>query len=238
MSTVLQEAISAYNLPLTLLLGLIGLYWLISLIGLMDFDALDGVLGTDSDGHGQGHDAGDGDHGDGDDGHGQGFFAGLMKVMGATDAPIMFVITLYSLLLWSGNMLGNIYLNGSRSGSVATGILAGSLVGAFVLTRLLVRPLRPLMKLIRDTEARVPLVGLTGTVRSLTLTETDGQVEVLRDGAPILLHARIAPGREPLPRGAEVLIVARIEGAGDRDVYTVRPLGLPGERMPSDTVHS
>lgn len=244
MATVLQEAISAYNLPLTLLLGLIGLYWLTSLIGLMDFDALDGVLGLDSDGGG---DAGgveaqssDSAHGNGDEGghekgddegHGHGFMGTLMHVLGATDAPVMFVITLFSLLLWGANMLGNIYLNDMRSGTFATGILGASLAGAFVLTRVLVRPLRPLMRLLRDTEKRAPIEGLTGTVRSLSVGESEGQVEVLRDGAPILLHARISPGREPLPRGMEVLVVAEIETG--KGIYTVRPLDkTPPNQIP------
>ena len=41
MHAVLEEAISAHSLPLTILLGLVALYWIASLIGLMDFDALE-----------------------------------------------------------------------------------------------------------------------------------------------------------------------------------------------------
>ena len=41
MQEVIQEAISAYNLPLTIVLGLVAVYWLISLAGVMEFDALD-----------------------------------------------------------------------------------------------------------------------------------------------------------------------------------------------------
>lgn len=226
MEIVLQEAISAHSLPLTILLGLIGIYWLLSLIGLMDFDALDGAIGTDShhtdavgEGDGHGHDQGDD--------HSPGFFGSLMKVLGATDAPVMFVITLFTLLLWAANLLGNIYLNAGDSGTLATGIFGGSIAVAFIMTRLLVRPLRPLMKLIRDTENRVPLVGLSGTVRSLTVTDAGGQIEVLRDGAPILLQARVAPGREPLSRGTEVLVV--LEDESRPGTFLVRPLALAGE---------
>ncbi|MCB1093055.1 MAG: hypothetical protein KDL87_16070 [Verrucomicrobiae bacterium] len=235
MHAVLQEAISAYSLPLTIIVGVIGLYWLVALIGVMDFDALDGALGLDGDAgggevdvdagaDGDGMDA-DGDGGDhGDHSGGPGFLSSVLKVMGATDAPLMFVMTVFSLVLWGANVLGNIYFNAGRSSSLATLILVAALVGAFVMTRVLVRPLRPLMRLMRDTEKRIPIVGLTGKVRSLSITEKGGQVEVLRDGATILLHARVAEGRDPLPRGTEVLVVLQDED--EKGAYLVRPLSI------------
>ena len=237
MHAVLQEAISAYSLPLTIIVGVIGLYWLVALIGVMDFDALDGALGLDGDAgggevdvdagaDGEGIDAdADGDGGDhGDHSGGPGFLTSVLKVMGATDAPLMFVMTVFSLVLWGANVLGNIYFNAGRSSSLATLILVAALVGAFVMTRVLVRPLRPLMRLMRDTEKRIPIVGLTGKVRSLSITEKGGQVEVLRDGATILLHARVAEGRDPLPRGTEVLVVLQDED--EKGAYLVRPLSI------------
>ena len=234
MQEVIQEAISAYNLPLTIVLGLVAVYWLISLAGVMEFDALDGFLGLDAaDGADVDVDVdldvdvdadvsadADGDGGDHHHGSG-GFLQSTVKLLGATDAPIMFVLTVYVLTLWGCNMLGNIYFNKEDSGNLATIILGVSLVGSFLLTRLTIRPLRPLMRLLRDTESRIPLIGMTGQVRSLSVTATSGQVEVVRDGAPILLHARVSEEGEPIVRGTEVLIVMKDE---ERDAYVVRPL--------------
>jgi len=212
MHAVLQEAIGAYNLPLTVLLGVVALYWLATLVGMMDFDSLDGLLGLDhggGDGGGHGHD------------ENGGMLHGLLKGMGFADAPLMFVLTVFSLILWGANVLGNIYFNPGESNGVAALVLAGALASAFVLTRLAIRPLRPLMRLMRDTEKRAAISGLTGTVKSLSVTHESGQVEVERDGASILLHARVGEGAAPLPRGTKVLVVVEEEEASG--TYLVRP---------------
>jgi len=210
MHAVLEEAISANNLPLTILLGLVALYWIATLVGLMDFDALDGFLGLDHDGSGT----------EGQESEGS-FLNGMLKGIGLADAPVMFILTLFSLFLWGGNVLGNIYFNPQQGGATGTIVLVVALVASFLLTRLAIRPLRPLMRLMRDTEKRVPISGLTGTVRSLEVTTQSGQVEVERDGATILLHARVSEGTAALPRGTKVLVVME---EGEEGAYLVRPL--------------
>jgi hypothetical protein len=77
------------------------------------------------------------------------------------------------------------------------------------------------MRLMRDTEKRAPIAGLTGTVRSLEVTADSGQVEVERDGASILLHARVGEGSAALPRGTRVLVVME---EGEQGAYLVRPI--------------
>lgn len=216
MNAVIQEALSSNSLPLTIVLGLVLLYWIATLVGLMDFDALDGFLGLDNDG-GDTLDGG-GDHGADHDG---GFFHALMKGIGFADAPIMFILTVFTLILWGGNVLGNIYFNPSSNGGVAAIVFGSALVLGFLITRLTIRPLRPLMRLMRDTEKREPISGLIGTVRSLAVTSETGQVEVERDGATILLNARVNAGSEPLPRGTRILVVME---EGDRGAYLVRPV--------------
>jgi hypothetical protein len=215
MNAVIQEALSSNSLPLTIVLGLVLLYWIATLVGLMDFDALDGFLGLDD-----GGDAPDGGGDHGADLNG-GFFQALMKGIGFADAPIMFILTVFTLILWGGNVLGNIYFNPSSNGGVAAIVFGAALVSGFLITRLTIRPLRPLMRLMRDTEKREPISGLIGTVRSLAVTSETGQVEVERDGATILLHARVNAGSEPLPRGTRILVVME---EGDRGAYLVRPV--------------
>ncbi|HQZ27137.1 MAG: hypothetical protein KBF76_11920 [Verrucomicrobiales bacterium] len=215
MNVVLQEALSSHSLPLTIVLGLIAFYWIATLIGLMDFDALDGLLGLDDGGHSP---DGAGDH-SGD--HSGGFFHSLLKGIGFADAPIMFLLTVFTLLLWGGNVLGNIYFNPTGNGGVAAIILGAALVLGYFATRVAIRPLRPLMRLMKDTEKREPISGLVGTVRSLSVSSASGQVEVERDGATILLNARVHAGSEPLPRGTRILVVMEEGGKG---AYLVRPV--------------
>lgn len=208
MHEVLQESISPHNLPLTILLGLVAIYWLATLVGLMDIDALDGFLGLDDDGE------------PGNDANG-GALHGVIKALGFADAPLMFILTVFSLILWGANVLGNLYFNPEATGGIGAIVLVCALVSAFAVTRLTIRPLRPLMRLMRDTEKRVAISGLTGTVRSLSVTNDSGQVEVERDGASILLHARVGAGAKPLPRGTKVLVVM---AEGEDGTYLVRPL--------------
>ena len=231
MSEIFQQAIGPYNLPLTILVGLIGVYWLVSLIGLLDFDALDGFLGLDTDidvdvdvdMDVEGVADTDGLDADADQHHGPsgGMLHSVLRTLGVTDAPILFVLTVFSLSLWMGNILGNIYFNPEGSGTLAGGIFAAAVAGAFVLTKLTVRPLRPLMKLLRDTEKRVPIEGHTGIVRSLQVSAESGQVEIERDGASILLNARVGEGRPPLSKGTRVLVVGQDD---THDFFLVRPV--------------
>ncbi len=238
MTEIFQEALKGYNLPLTILLGVIGLYWVIAMFGLIDHDTVDGVMGFDgldgADGHDiGGHDgdigdAGDGDaHGDVDSSSGNAFHA-VMQFLGVGDAPFTFVISVFVVFLWGGNIAANLYLNDAESTSRANLLLVGVVVVAFMLTKLTIRPLRPLMKMMRNNEVHKPLAGQSGTVRSTQLTEEYGQVEVIEKGASLLINARLSEGCDPVPRGTEVLIVAKDEA---RDLHIARPISTQPENQ-------
>lgn len=49
MLEIFQEAFRGINLPITIALGLILLYWVIAMLGMVDLDARDGFLGLDTD---------------------------------------------------------------------------------------------------------------------------------------------------------------------------------------------
>lgn len=257
MTEILQEAFKGYNLPLTILVGMIGLYWVISLFGFIDFESIDHAVGLDDGGghdfdagvdggdvhiDAEGHDIETGDHGFDSDvdaadhdhahdhhsphagaDHSPNAFQATLRFLGASDAPIMFVLTLFSLYTWGGNMLANYYLNDAGSSGQANILLLGVVVGALILTKITVRPLRPVMKMMRSASSpgNKPVTGKQGTVRSREITSDYGQVEIYVDGASILLNARLSDGCAPVPRGSDVLIVSKDD---DRDLYIVRPL--------------
>ena len=250
MTEIFQEAIKGYNLPLTILLGLIVLYWVITMFGLIDHDSIDGALGLDTgDGHDFGHDGDAGDaHGGDSDGHGHSDDDGLddssdgdasssdgnvlhaiLRFLGVGDAPLMFVLSVFVLFLWCGNVFANLYFNEDQSSGRANLMLLIVFVSAFILTKLIIRPLRPLMKLMRTNEVHKPMAGQAGTVRSKQLTEEFGQVEVIQDGASVLLNARLSEGCDPVLRGSEVLVVAKDD---EKDLYIARPIS-PDSTNPS-----
>ena len=257
MTEIFQEAIKGYNLPLTILVGLIALYWVISLLGLVDFDSIDNAMGLDGldsdvdmdmdvdletdmemdvevdadldldvDADAD-VDVGDADHHhDHDHGHlgvdhSPNAFQATLRFLGASDAPIMFVLTVFSLFAWGGNVLANLYFNGAESSSRANLLIIGVVIGALILTKITVRPLRPVMQSLRSSSVNKPVVGRTGLVKSLQLTEDYGQIEVNAEGASLLLNARLSDGFKDLPKGTEVLIVAKDD---QRDLYIARPV--------------
>lgn len=279
MTEILQEAFKGYNLPLTILIGLVALYWVISLFGFIDFESIDHAVGLDDvGGHdfdagvdtgdvhidADGHDIDAGDHdfdvdtdvdgADHDHGHDQNpthvhhdhsptIFQATLRFFGASDAPIMFVLTLFALYTWGGNMLANYYFNDAGTNAQANILLLGVVVGALILTKITVRPLRPVMKMMRSASSpgSKPVTGLQGAVRSKEITTDYGQVEIYVDGASILLNARLSDGCAPVLRGSEVLIVSKDE---DRDLYIVRPLspattaGTTTNESPNETTNN
>jgi hypothetical protein len=221
MIELLRESILPVNLPFTILLGVIGAYWIIGLLGLVDMEALDGAGGVEADGIDlEGGDGGDGGE-DAGDGSGGGFMNALLTIVGASDAPLIFVISLFSVFLWALNVGGNHYFNPDFDGGRATLLLIPVVIGAFVITRLLIVPLRPVMKLIRTPEVPVQIIGSSGVVRSSTLDSEFGEVEIESSERSLILRARISNDATALKKGDPILVVSKEE---DSDTYIVRSL--------------
>jgi hypothetical protein len=210
-------AISAQVLPLTILLVPVALYWLLNILGAVDFEFLDVDVDLDNHGaHGAGHH--DGQH---DSSH-DSWLHGALRFVNATDVPVMIVLSVLVILLWAGAMIGNLWFNVQQSGLTGGIIAVAALVAAVVLTRFVVAPLKPFFRLIRgDDEKHPPVVGRTGIVRTAWVDERTGQVEIEMQGAPLLLNAKVATGTFSLPRNTEVLVISHDAESG---VYTVRSL--------------
>lgn len=214
-----QTAISPGVLPATLLLIPVGLYWIIGLFGLFDLN-LDGVDSIGLDSHGHDVSGTDGHHH-----HGDGLFPNLMgsvlKIVNASEIPLMIVISLIAVLLWGAMMIGTMIVG------VGT-FLAGwplaliSLFTAIVLCRVIVMPLKPFFRKLKEDESpHEPIIGRVGVVRSGELTDRFGQVEVGDKHGPMMLNARLSLGDAPLLRGKQVLVFDYDQKTG---IYYVRTL--------------
>ncbi len=215
MKELWEQAIIYYNLPLTILLGFVVVFWLLSLLGTVDLDTLDIDLNTEVNA--------DADVDvNGSDGAADGFFGSLLRFVNAQDVPVMVILSLLTLLMWGIGILGNFYLNPGESGLLALGFLFINFIISVLLVKAITEPLRPFMRAIKnDQEHQEPLVGLSGTVKSRSLDSDFGQVEVPRDkGAPALLNAILPEGRETLQRGDRILV---IDFDKERDKYLVHP---------------
>jgi len=231
-------AVSPQVLPFTLLLVPVAFYWLLALVGVVDLDFLDIDLDLDPDvdldvdadldlDAGAEADAGPdtGDVGGAGHGHhspGAGILHGALRVIGATDVPIMAVLSIMIVFLWAGTMIGNQWINPGQVAFIGTMIGLGSLVAAVILARVVTYPLRPFFRAFKKGgSTNLPVIGRSGLVRSRELTEDHGQVALEEKGEQIYLNARLPGGSPALRRGDEVLVYKYDRDSG---IYYVRNL--------------
>lgn len=209
MKELWEQAILPYNLPFTILLGLVVVYWLLTLLGAIGLDSVD----ADLDAHA--HDVHDGGHlGD--------IPATMLRVVNAGAVPLTVVLSMLVLTLWMFSIVLNFYFNPGHSMLLAGGFFLAAFILAVVATKIITQPLVPLMRRLKAAEDTAPVLGEVGIVRSIQIDSSYGQVEVERpDGAPALLSARLGPDSEPVLRGNPVAIISMDEASG---IYLVRAL--------------
>ncbi len=218
MLELLEQALLPFNLPLTIALGAVVLFWLVVLLGFIGFDTFDVDLTPE---------VGDADA--------FSLPALIGKLTNAADIPVTIILSIYTLFLWICSVLGNYYLNPDQSNLIGLAILGGGLVASLILTKAITQPLVPLMRRMKDSEKAPPVIGQSGIVRSLEVDGKFGQVLVERDGgAPALLICRTTEGASPIPRGAEVLIIDHDDAASR---YIVRAIS-PSEEAVAATLDS
>jgi len=191
MTEFLQTALTFPTLLYSILLAFCAIYWLLASTGLVDIDALDGLLG------------GDGDSGDASDS------AGLLARLGLGGVPIMIVLTVLSFFGWLATYFVHLLLLQHLPaplrliGGIAT--LVGALVPGVFITSMLLRPVR---KLIVKLRPPVPpsLLGRIGTVISPEVDGKNGRAEFADGGAGLILQVRVAPPATFL-RGDRVVLL-------------------------------
>lgn len=210
-----EQAILPYNLPFTILLGLVILFWITSLIGAVSTDMFNIDPSGDLEVDVPGHDS---------DVSFAGTAAAMLRVVNAGYIPVTIVLSILILMMWIGSILLNYYFNPGHSLLLAAGFLLVAFVLGLIATKLITQPLVPLMRRLKEAENTAPVIGEMGVVRSIQMDSQYGQVEVERpDGAPALLNARLGPDAEPVPRGTPVIIISMDE---DKGVYLARALPI------------
>ncbi len=219
MGELWEQATRIHNFPLTVVLGLLLAYWLLTVLGIFGSDGgVEADADVDLD-----VDAGvDGDIGAG--GHGGEIGGvGMLRFFGLGDVPAMVMLTVLVMSMWVIAILSNYVLNPGGSVLVALLLAVPNFVVSLFVMKYAVMPLKPLYRKMReDADAPEPVVGRTGTVRSSEVTEAFGQVEVPTRGTPLYVHARTAGGDEVLRKGDEALIYKFVKETG---VYLVRKIG-------------
>lgn len=191
MTEFLQTCLTFPTLAYSILLAFCVIYWLLAATGLVDIDALDGLLS-----------------GDGDSGHAS-ESAGLLARLGLGGVPIMVVLTVLSFFGWLVTyfvhllVLQHLPAPLRLLGGIAT--LVGALAPGVFVTSLLLRPVR---KLIVKLNPPVPpsLLGRVGTVISPEVDARQGRAEFADGGAGLILQVRAAPPAT-FQRGDHVILL-------------------------------
>lgn len=215
MLELIEQALLPFNLPLTIALGVVVLFWLVVLLGFVGIETFDVDLTPEV-----------------MDADAFSLPELIGKITNAADIPVTIIVSLYTLFLWMASVLGNYYLNPAQSNLIGLGILGGGLFLSLLMTKAITQPLVPMMRRMRDSEKAPPVIGQAGVVRSLEVDGTYGQVLVERDGgAPALLVCRTSDGAAPIPRGTEVLVIDH-DDASSR--YIVRAITATHDPLSSE----
>lgn len=214
-----DQAMLPCNLPLTILLGLVVVFWVFTLLGAIGMDSLDIDVGADVD---LDVDAdADVDVDGGVEGIGD-IPAALLRLVNAGSVPVTVVLSILVLAMWTVSITLNYYFNPTRGVLLSAGFFFAALIVGVIATKIITQPLVPFMRRLKAAENAAPVIGEVGVVRSIEIDSKFGQVEVARpDGAPALLNARLGPDAEPASRGSTVAIISLDEATG---VYLVRVL--------------
>ncbi len=193
----LQTSLTFPTLAYSVLLAFCVVYWLLAMTGLLDIDALDGLLLTDGD-------VSAADSGDST------VTAGVLAKLGLGGVPIMIVLTVLSFIGWLVTYFVHLLVlrhlpDGLRIlAGVAT--LLGALVPGVLLTSLLLRPVARMMAKLKPAAA-ASILGRVGTVISPVVDAQGGRAEFDDGGAGLILQVRASP-TVTFQRGDRVVLLS------------------------------
>jgi hypothetical protein len=196
MVSFLDAAFAFPTAIFTTLLGVVALYWLLALVGLVDLDS--GGMDTDL----------------GDPGFSS--LTGLLAVLGLQGVPFTIVASLLVLLSWTLTCMGAMWLLALLPGTISvfvggTVLALASVSLAVPMTARLVKPLRGLF-VTHTAIHNASLLGQYCKVLTQTVDEKVGRAEVAQRGANINIRVW-AHAPNPLVRGSMARIIAYEEKA-------------------------
>jgi hypothetical protein len=191
----------------SILLGIIIIYWIVGLLGVIDLD-FSGDTDLDL---------------DGDIGSSANSLSGLFLTFGLTGVPVTFVISILILICWLISFYLQLYLlTWLPDGWLYYLVGAISNVMIFFIslpiTAIMIRPLKGMFKNVETTSSN-NLVGKDATIATSTVSETFGQARVFNNGAEILVDVRCDP-EHIFKQGDKVLVIQYLK---ENHAYIVAP---------------
>ncbi|KGM54071.1 hypothetical protein N800_05720 [Lysobacter daejeonensis GH1-9] len=202
MTEFLTTVLTLPTLPYSVLLAVCTTYWLLAATGLLEIDALDGVLGTD---------------GDASDASA---VAAMLAKLGLSGVPVMLVLTVLAFIGWLGTYFVQLLVLNHLPDAfrVLVGLAIGvlMLVPGLVATSLLLRPVSRLLLRLRPPRES-SLLGRVAVVSTPHVATDYGMAAVDDGAAGLVLQVRHDdPGK--FRRGDRVVL---IEYLGEQHAYRI-----------------
>ncbi len=196
----LRELVTIANLPITILMILVVLYWLMVILGVLGMDAIDLDLGMDADV--------DLDLDPGLDADAGGIFGEALAFMHLGEVPVMIVGSMVVFFMWLLTVASNLVLNAEHSVWVSVAFVVPNVIISFLVSKAIIWPFLHIFKNDESlVQTRENMIGETGVVKTSQVTEKFGQVEIQIDGPAIVINARTRAG-EQLAKGDCAKIIA------------------------------
>ena len=182
-----KELITLANLPVTIMMGMVVLYWLMVILGVLGMDAIDLDLGMDA----------DLDFDPGLDASPDGMFSEALTFMHMGEVPAMIVGSIVVFFMWILTVLSNHYINSEQNLLFAFLFIVPNLLISLIATKALIWPFVNIFKSDQTmVETRENMIGLTGAVMTSVVNDKFGQIEIQIDGPPVVINARTQTGEE------------------------------------------
>ena len=217
MNEFLRVATSFPTAVYTVLLLVVTVHWLLSALGILEVDTIDGLMPDGFGGHGAGHGIGhDVGHGHGAHHHDAdaGSSGGVLLKFGLHGVPVMVVFTIIAIVGWAFCYFTDLYLLSNMAQSplsfvadIATG--CGGFLLSIPVARVVLTPVRRMLRRFEPVSQR-PMLGRYAEVRSPEVTRSHGQVWIEDGGAGLILQVR-ADASGQFVRGDRVVLIEYLE---------------------------
>ena len=203
MNELIQIAFNPANLVYSFLLILVVLYWLMIIIGAMDFGSFDIDFDLDAD-----VDV-DVDVDTDVSTASAGSLAGVLHFFNFGKLPFMVIMSFVVLSSWAISVLANYYFGGGSS-LFALALVFPNLFVGLCLTKIITTPLIPVFEKMETGIEPVDYVGMTCKLVLPASISKMGQAEVLIDNSPLLVNVKLeSESTNGLEKGAEAIILRK-----------------------------
>lgn len=221
---------SSVNLPLTILLTILVIYWLFTMVSGLDFD-LDFDVEVDTDIEMDTLDGGNMDFEDVSNteinkedviGRRQQplkWWQVFLVYFNFVGLPFMFTLTIFVFVWWFVTLFVTDYTN-SFNNSFGTIVFFLAIIPALFLTKIITNPLKSIFKkLNKDGDEAVDFLGRKGVCLSNIVKDKMGRAEIVVEGNPMNIYIKSLNG-EKIEYQEEILI---IKESADKNFFYVQP---------------